>query len=536
MKTTRFLWQSLKYNLNAIGVGNKFKSSSTGKKIAFSLLFAFLLLYLVGMSVGLSYIVADFLSPLGLIDMLPLIFFVLVSILMLVTSVFSSQSYLYKAKDVEMLSALPLSNRVILVSKVLAMYVYDLIFAFIFLVPSSVFYFIYADFSVIGLLSAIVIILLSPILPSALGMALSYFVGRTIKHIKYKNVFITLLSLAVFFGYQYLVSHLGTVVEYFQNNAYELHGQISRYYPPARLFSDGLSGKLLSTLLFAVISIALGVLLILLIAPHYSRICANFKQTAKGKKFAFQDAKSDSNKKPISTLTATYKKELYRFFSSSTYFLNTGILFLLISILFFASLFTERAFLVQVLNLPFATDFLTPLMCAMLCVGIGSVYTTAVSISVEGNKLWIYKSMPIKEQTVFLAKILVSLTVTLPVLLVDAFVLFIGLELEPRDLVLLVTVPAVYAVFTAVGGLLVNLMLPKLDYPNEIIAVKQSAPAFIGMFGGITLPILVGALAYLLKVKNLVLFLCIAAGIFAALTLLFVQLLRTWGVKRFRSL
>lgn len=537
MKNAKFLWASFKYNLNFIGSRNKLKKRSLASKIAFGFLFAFLFIYLVGMSAGLSFLAAEFLQPIGLIELLPTLFFVLVSLLMLITSIFSSQSYLYKAKDVEILSALPLSNRVVLISKLLTMYFYDLIFALIFLVPSTVFYFVYAGFSLEGLIAFILITVLSPVLPSAVGVAISYFVGRIISRIKFKNVFIILLSLGAFFGYQYAISHFGSVVEYFTENAQSLNSQLGRYYPPAQLYSEGVSGNLLSALLLIVLSIAVGVLLVLLIAPYYSRICANFKLSAKGKSFSFsKNEKDDQIKASGSEMSALYKREFTHFISSPTYFLNTGIMFLIISIMCFVSLFAQREVFVQLLNIPFANEFITPIMCAFLCIGVGSVYSTSVSISAEGKTLWIYKALPVKEQRVFWAKILVCLTITLPILVIDAFVLFIALELGVVDLLLLLIVPAVYGVFTAAGGLLLNLLMPKLDYPNEVMAVKQSATAFIGMFSGMTLPILACLIAYLLGITKLLAYLCAVTAILLIFAIGFIYLLNTWGVKKFRSL
>jgi ABC-2 type transport system permease protein len=105
--------------------------------------------------------------------------------------------------------------------------------------------------------------------------------------------------------------------------------------------------------------------------------------------------------------------------------------------------------------------------------------TTHASISLEGKSLWIMKSIPVKVDTIFLSKIMVNLTLLIPVVLVGATFFGIYLHLSLFDMILLYLLPLAYSLFAAVMGLILNLMFPKFDFDNEIRVIKQSLPVFL---------------------------------------------------------
>ena len=94
-----------------------------------------------------------------------------------------------------------------------------------------------------------------------------------------------------------------------------------------------------------------------------------------------------------------------------------------------------------------------------------------------------------------------------------------------------------FSLLVAVGGLCINLLLPKLDGVNDTLVVKQSASAFCGIFGGMGL-VGLGALAWVLFGSALgfagfctvfaLLALVLSAGLW--------YVVNTWGAKRFSAL
>ena len=111
-------------------------------------------------------------------------------------------------------------------------------------------------------------------------------------------------------------------------------------------------------------------------------------------------------------------------------------------------------------------------------------------------------------------------------------------RLDPR-LKLLLTMAYIIILFLASNplGLVINLLFPRLDAPNETVVVKQSMAAMLGIF----LPMAViplGALAWFLLGETLG-----AAGVLAVLCLVLLALtggcwaaLLRWGPRRLGQL
>lgn len=111
------------------------------------------------------------------------------------------------------------------------------------------------------------------------------------------------------------------------------------------------------------------------------------------------------------------------------------------------------------------------------------------------------------------------------------------LSLDPLEFFILWAVPAVYSVFTALFGLFVNLLLPKMEWNSAMVVIKQSASSFASVFGGM-LAVIAVALVYLflLPQMDFLLFGGIVAAVFALIDLVLWARLRSWGVKKLRTL
>jgi ABC-2 type transport system permease protein len=137
--------------------------------------------------------------------------------------------------------------------------------------------------------------------------------------------------------------------------------------------------------------------------------------------------------------------------------------------------------------------------------------TTGSAISMEGKQFWIVRTMPIPAKDLFISKILVSMTLAVPSIILTGTLLGIGLKMEAAMWPWLYITPLVCALFAAVFGLSVNLALPKLDWTNEAEVVKQSAAMAAAMFGGMgcmlvpTVLVAVLGLYWLLPLATLVL-------------------------------
>ena len=109
--------------------------------------------------------------------------------------------------------------------------------------------------------------------------------------------------------------------------------------------------------------------------------------------------------------------------------------------------------------------------------------TTSVSLSMEGETRWILGSSPLRPWDIFLSKILVNITIVIPLELVSIAILATGLGISGMDLVLLIVVPTSYALFIPALGIVMNIRYPRYDWSSEYYAVKGGSVSMLGSMG-----------------------------------------------------
>ena len=171
--------------------------------------------------------------------------------------------------------------------------------------------------------------------------------------------------------------------------------------------------------------------------------------------------------------------------SSPIYVLNTAFGVVLYTAMSVALMFFRPASIGQLLEMPYFADYINRMAPLMASTFMALSSTTACSISLEGRSLWLAKSAPVKAMTIFHSKLGVNLTVTLPAVFVNGLLLMGALKTSFADGLLLLTLPAAYALFVSLAGLVVNLRYPFLDWLTETQPVKQSAATLITLLIGI---------------------------------------------------
>lgn len=198
-----------------------------------------------------------------------------------------------------------------------------------------------------------------------------------------------------------------------------------------------------------------------------------------------------------SSLAALTKKELSRFFSMPMYILNSsmGTLFQIIAmVLLIYNKETLLSVLPEIekefadLSLSFNFENLIPiLLCLASALSVSFNCISAPSISIERSRIWQMKAMPIKASEVLLAKLLCHIIVSTPFTVVFAVVTSIFFGLSPAHFILLLIAPLLIGTSSAAWGLCCNLWLPRLDFPSDITAIKQSGAMILTVFGGMLL-------------------------------------------------
>src|SRR5699024_10920360 len=112
-------------------------------------------------------------------------------------------------------------------------------------------------------------------------------------------------------------------------------------------------------------------------------------------------------------------------------------------------------------------------------------------ISLEGNRLWIIKSLPLKTKDILDSKLLLHIVLCIPPAIIFSLAGIYVFSLDIVDALIVILVPVIFIVFEAIFGLLINLWKPKFDWVNETIVVKQSMAVMIAMLGTMAFVVLV---------------------------------------------
>ncbi len=432
-----------------------------------------ILLFLVlSCAIGYSlYNFADMFNLTGNSKYILIVGFFMALIISLMLTLTDTQGVMYRAKDYNLLSSLPIKNVTLITSKFLGAYLTTALYYLIVAIPTFIVYFIFNEVTAFGIIFCIFSVLFMPLFAQFISSVLGFLVNALTAKMKNKNIVRTIfslvfaISLAVFislsssnFMEQMFVGGLPLWFKIVFSNIYFLFTAITTssfvYYLYAILVSLG----------FAV----LGILVVMF---GYKKINSNLMVTKiKGKPVPI----TYSTKTPFTNL---FKKEISTFFNSSVYCVNglMGIIMSIVSVIIALSTFAQFEFNTGIQEVFSATA----VFCMAMCLGVAP--TTSVTISMEGSKLQNLKSLPIKFKDIVLSKCALNLMITVPVIFIGVIILSVVLKLS----FLLVVLILFYLLFTTLSqtilGLLLNLKFPRLNWTSETQAVKNGASMLLTM-------------------------------------------------------
>ncbi|KAB1440030.1 permease [Candidatus Galacturonibacter soehngenii] len=462
---------------------NQLKDRS--KKRVRIVLMGVVILLLSTMLIIYSYGIGYSLGMIGIAKVIPSYALTTVGIITLFFTVFKSNGILFGTTDYESLMSLPIKTSEIIASRFLHMYLMNTYFAFLVMAPLGFVYVIFEKPATSFAFIWIVGMFFSTLFPTTLATIIGGIIAFISSHFKYTNALSILLSFILVVGI--LLSSIGlggmdeSVMQTTQlSKLFEmLSKELHTIYPLSRLFEKAVVNKSwFSFVGFLAFSIAIYLLFIKILSLQYKKINTAI--------LSFQ-AKSNYKikKMKISGIRmALYKKELKRFFSSYAYVLNIGIgavmaLIMAISVFVLQPATLEKA--LEMTNLePLLSKVIAFAFSMVLCMSC----TTSVALSLEGKNLWILKSLPISTKTILDSKMLVNLTITLPVSIIFGTLMNVKFETDIITRTFFYVIPITYSFFIAVWGMFINIKLPNYEWTSETAVIKQGIASMLGMLLG----------------------------------------------------
>jgi ABC-2 type transport system permease protein len=176
-----------------------------------------------------------------------------------------------------------------------------------------------------------------------------------------------------------------------------------------------------------------------------------------------------------------FQKEWRYYFSIPIYFINTAFgLLLMVGGSIGLWLFRDE-FIVFLQQPELSLEWLIIIFYGL---SISTVYTPAISLSLEGSNFSVLKSLPIEGKTVMLSKVFFNVVLVLIPFLFSLFILSMIDLMNLESLTLIALNVIVFTILTSLINGLINIAFPKFEYQNEVEVVKQSLGALLGVFSG----------------------------------------------------
>ncbi|ABX43364.1 putative ABC transporter permease subunit [Lachnoclostridium phytofermentans] len=435
------------------------------------LLFAFL-------SGTYSFIMAIALKSMDLLDVLPGLFMAVTCLMILVTSIYKVKGVLFGFKDYDIVMSLPMKSWVVVASRLMLLYLINMVFVLAILVPNYIIYGVMAKASPVFYVLSMVSLLFIPIIPIIIASILGVILAVISAGFKHSNAIHTILMFAatllvILLSFQMQsenqIAEFGTLIR----------DKMVVVYPLAGWYLKGIiQSDILSYTAFLVVSILALIVFSIIVGRYFKWMNTVISARRTTSKYKVKELKTSGQ------LKALYLKEAKRYFSCTIYLLNTSIGLVLMLVGVIALVFLKSDQIEQILNIPEAAGMLKEMVPYLMSFMVSLVAITASSISLEGKNIWILKSAPVPAKTILAAKISLSLSMTIPASILTSLLAGIGLKMGVLDFLLTLALPISYCYLTAVLGLVINLKLPMLEWKNETVVVKQSAASMMGSLGG----------------------------------------------------
>ncbi|NLZ61471.1 MAG: hypothetical protein GX904_01590 [Acholeplasmataceae bacterium] len=435
------------------------------------------------------------LSEYDMLDTLLAFVFVYATVLSIMITLFRANGYLFRFKDYEILAPLPIKPRTVLFAKLTLMLA--LVYAGLFLIslPIVFSYFWYAGFNILTFLIFIASFLLIPMIPLIIFSFLSLLIARFSSKIRGTNIVYTILMFILLIGamiWSFSFSFNSSDNPLLSQSQGGLFGLLYNYYPPMNWFIKAvhLQDPLSLAYLFLTHAFPLAGFIFLI-----SKLVVKTNQRS-------LSVVTGRNKKPLKyrerpLIESLVMKEARKFINLPIYTINSGfgpIIMLLVGVL--SLVFKNK--IMEVMDEMAGFGFLSLDLIASLIIGFSTtmVFTSAISLSLEGKNFWIIKSLPIRPRLVMISKMIFNILLGLPSALIAIILTGIAFKFEASMMASMMIAAISLSLSISAIGSFINLHFPKFDYLNETEVVKQSIGAMFGVFAGFGVLLIDGVIVY----------------------------------------
>lgn len=489
MKTNKFFVLTKYLMMGSDMRGGRKKKGLSDNSIYRTIMAIFLFLLLAASVGALDLPIYESLKMINMQSLLLVLNYSLVAFVIFFFGVFYVMNIFYFSKDIDYLLPLPVKPETIIASKFVVTLLYEYFIEGIILVPCTIIYGISSSISPLFYVYSIILMIFLPILPLCIALLLSILVMPLINLSKNKDLFKIIggvLALIFAFGFNIVANVGARNAGQMSNSLKSLSNSVGSIFPGGKIAADALINcssfyGFLQLVIFVLINILSFVIILALSKALYFKGVVGLSESGSKRK-AMNEAelsKAVSRKSVVMSYTI---KELKLLFRTPAYFINCVIIVLIwplviIMPMFFSSHQNNGPSKDQLISL-FASSSNYPIIIAAAAafgvfVGCMNV-VTCTSISREGDNFFVMKYIPVPYKQQITAKILSGVAIALvgQILLVITAAIIMKLPIYMSILCIIIGLAGMF--FSATIGILIDIMMPKLEWDNEQKAVKQN--------------------------------------------------------------
>ena len=448
-------------------------------------------------------------------------------------SVFSTFSSLYIAKDNEQLLSLPIPPGTILFSRLVSVYAMSALYSGVIWLPAVIVYFILGG-NTLALILGLILMIFVALFVTAVTAVLGWVVAMISVRLKGKSFVTVIISFAAFAVYYFFVMRSSNLVSSIVESGDSMKPGLMSFGYPFYQLAMGATGELAGFAIFTAIALVLAGVVMLVLSKSFIRIVTTKRG---GSKAVYRERAASAR----SQGQALLRRELKHYTSSATYMMNTGfglvveLVMAVLGIIFCGKIQEYLGTLYK--EAPIANLFLAPIALAAFIFLIGVNYISTPSVSLEGNRIWVVQTLPIRTADILRAKLRLHIVLNaVPAFILGVVVIFV-LKLDLVDGILMLLAALVFTALSGAFGLFLGLKNPNLHWTVESQPVKQGIAALIELFGTMLLAVAVGGLYFLVMfLVNARIYLMIWLVIFAVSFFLLWKWLSSTGAKIFEEL
>lgn len=446
-------------------------------------------------------------------------------------SVFNTFSSLYQVKDNDLLLAMPIPVKSVLMARLSGVYAMGLMYELLVMIPALIVYFLVADVKLSGIVFSLLIPVVLSFFVLALSCVLGWIVALINTRLKNQKILTVIISLAFIGAYFYFCGSASDILQSLILNPANAAEKVRGIAYPLYHMGLAAEGNALSMLIFTV-------MILVLFSAVYIALQHSFLKLATANKDAVKVRYVEKQVKAASVGQALLRKEFRRFIQSPNYMLNCGLgmVFMLIAAVM---LLIKQDILQEILFVELVgyENLFALLAAAAICSMTTMNDMAAPSVSLEGKNIWLAQVLPVSGWQVLKAKLGLQIILnTIPAMVLTVCVEWV---LRP-SLVFAVMIPVtvfLFIVLMAAFGVACNLKAPNLNWTSEMVPIKQSLSVMLALFGGWIIVILFAGAYYLLRmyVTEAVYIVCVNV-VLLAIDILLLGWLKRKGSRIFETL